>query len=887
MEKGTTPAMEQFLRFKADYPDAILLFRMGDFYETFYEDAVEASGLLGLTLTARNNGRSERIPMAGVPHHALDVYLARLIKAGKKVAICEQMEPPQPGKKIVRREVVQVVSPGTALSENLLDQGRNNYLAALCIVEDRMGLAVIDHSTGSFRVSEDRSENLWETLKRIDPAEIVTPESWGAANERLCAQRLPGTVLSAYEDWYFSLNYAYDALLEQFCVSSLKGFDCEDLKAGICAAGGAVAYLRRNEKGKLSHLTGMSRERTGTKMILDLVTQRNLELITSIQENRRAGTLLSVLNRTRTSMGARMIRRWLSAPLLEISKIEARLDAVEEFVASPKLRERIRDALRSMGDLERLISRVCCGRANPRDVAGLRSSMLALPHLRDGLGEARSRMMAEIRDGEMPDLVPLADLIGRTLEEEPPPTLSDGGIIRSGCNTELDGLRKVASGGRSWVAALQAKERKRTGISSLKVGYNRAFGYYIEVTKANVSRVPSDYIRKQTLVNAERYITPELKAWEAKILGADDRAKALERELFHRLREEVAEWVGAVQRNARSVARVDVLTSLAEVAALDDYVRPKILEEHVIQIEAGRHPVVERLLPDGKFVRNDVLVDSEKAQILIITGPNMAGKSTILRQVGLIVLMAQLGSFVPAASARIGVVDRIFTRVGASDNLAAGESTFLVEMNETANILNNATAKSLVLLDEIGRGTSTFDGLSIAWAMTEYLHNSAGICPRTLFATHYHELTELAEVLPRVVNLSVAVRKVGDEIAFLHRLVAGACDRSYGIEVAGLAGLPADLIARAKEVLARLEKNDLTMTGSTVSRSRKRALRGNQMGLFSRGERSTPAPEAHPVLSKLRGLDIEQTTPVEALQMLDAWKRKVECDDAAEERGEG
>ncbi len=868
--------MEQFLGFKAEYPDAILLFRMGDFYETFYDDAVEASHLLGLTLTARNNGRTDKVPMAGVPHHAVDAYLARLIKAGKKVAICEQMEPPQAGKKIVRREVVQVVSPGTALSENLLDQRRNNYLAALCLLDDRVGLAVIDHSTGAFRVSEDSPDRLWEALQSVDPAEIVAPESWAEANETLCLQKLPGAVLSGYEEWTFSYNYAYDALREQFRVSSLKGFDCEDLKAGICAAGGAVAYLKRNQKGELSHLTRMSRERTGVSMTLDLVTQRNLELITSIQEHRRDGTLLSVLDRTGTSMGARMIRTWLTAPLLEISRIDARLDAVEEFVQAPALRAAVREGLRDVGDLERLMSRVCCGRANPRDVAGLKTSVLALPPLRDALQEACSRLLKTIREAEMPDLGRLADLIDQTLAEEPPATLSDGGIIRKGLNADLDELREVASGGRSWVAALQTQERKRTGIPSLKVGYNRAFGYYIEVTKANADRAPSDYIRKQTLVNAERYITPELKDWEARILGADDRAKELEKELFLQLIQKIAGWVEAVQWNARSVARVDVLASLAEVAALNDYVRPTVVEDKVIQIDAGRHPVAEQLLPDGKFVPNDVLVDAQQAQILIITGPNMAGKSTILRQVGLIVMMAQLGSFVPAASARVGVVDRIFTRVGASDNLAAGESTFLVEMNEAANILNNATPRSLVLLDEIGRGTSTFDGLSIAWAMTEHLHNSAGICPRTLFATHYHELTELEEVLPRVVNQSVAVRKVGDEIAFLHRLVPGGCDRSYGIEVARLAGMPTELIARAKEVLARLETNDLTLKGSAVSRSRRRNERTDQMGLFAPGEEPPAQPEAHLILSELRDLDIGNTTPVEALRRLDAWKRQVD-----------
>ena len=870
--RDVTPAMEQYLRFKDEHRDAVLLFRMGDFYETFYEDAKEVSGLLGLTLTSRNNGRGgDSVPMAGVPHHALDTYLARLIKAGRKVAICEQMEPPQKGKAVVRREVVQVVSPGTALSDNLLDQNRNNYLVGLWVESNRLGAAVTDLSTGDFRVMERDEDELWEVLERIGPAEVLASESWAEANEGAMAHRMPGALLVQAEDWHFGFAYAYDLLLEHFRVSSLKGFGCEQLTVGISAAGAVMGYLKQNQKGTVTHITRLSREHEGAFMGLDLVTQRNLELITSIQEGRREGTLLSLLDRTCTALGARTLRSWLSQPLLDISSIDARQDAVEDLVRHPARRESVRSALKQVGDLERLMSRICCGRCSPRDLVALKASLQAIPGLRDTLTETTADLLVNARCKGMPDLSDLIELIGRTVVDEPPVQLSDGGIIRVGRNGELDELRNAASGGRQWVAELQARERERTGIPSLKVGYNKAFGYYIEITKANMQKAPDDYLRKQTLVNAERFITPALKEWEAKILGADERAKELERELFQQLRVEVEGWVDQVQRTARAVALVDVLACLAEVAAANDFVRPEVDESTGIAIREGRHPVVEGLLPTGKFVPNDFFVDGDEEQVLIITGPNMAGKSTMLRQIGLIVLLAQLGSFVPAASARVGVVDRIFTRVGASDNLARGESTFLVEMNEAANILNNATPRSLVLLDEIGRGTSTFDGLSIAWAMTEYLHNTAAIQPRTLFATHYHEMTELEEMLPRVRNYSVAVRKEGDNVTFLHRLVPGGCDHSYGIEVARLAGMPRELIARAREVLRKLEENDLTATGKKTQATviREPGVANGQMNLFD-------LPPESPVLCELRGLDLGNTTPLEALVILDRWKKEIE-----------
>ena len=916
MTKKLTPAMAQYKRFKEQHPDAILLFRMGDFYETFYDDAIVASQLLGLTLTARNNGRGgNNIPLAGVPHHALDTYLARLIRAGKKVAICEQMEPPQKGKKVVRREVVQVVSPGTVLSDELLDQKRNNYLVGIFVAGDLLGMAVADLSTGMFKASERTAGDLWETLARMGAAEVLAPESWAEANEAEFAARVPGALLTQLEDWHFEQRYAYDTLKEHFEVASLKGFGCDDLTVGIRAAGGVLCYLRENQKGAVSHMTRLARERTESAMELDLVTQRNLELVSTIQDGRREGTLFGVLDKTRTPPGARTLRAWLSQPLLGVPRIEARLDAVQAFVESPSDRDDARTALRRVGDLERLMSKICCNRANPREIVALRRSLEAVVPLRKTLRVFQADLLVRARDHGMPDLTELIDLIAHTLEDDPPAQTADGGYIRTGYHGELYELRAISSGGRDWVAKLQADERKKTDIASLKVGYNKAFGYYIEVTKANQDKVPAHFVRKQTLVNAERYITPELKDWEAKILGADERAKDLERDLFAALREKVAEWVEPVQRTALAVAAVDVLSTLAEVASANDYVRPLVDEGVRIEIAEGRHPAVEQLLPGGQFVPNDVTIDGESDQILLITGPNMSGKSTVLRQVGLIVLLAQIGSFVPARRARIGVVDRIFTRVGASDNLARGESTFLVEMNEAANILNNATPESLVLLDEIGRGTSTFDGLSIAWAMTEYLHDAEQLRPRTLFATHYHELTELEDLLPRVKNYSVAVRESGDTIAFLHRLVPGGCDHSYGIEVARLAGMPAEMIARAKEILTRLEQNDLSVgsrqgqngspSGSQPSRAdddrddvsaeskptgpdaqpsrydepndlsegADRVQENGQIPLFAPATDVRVELKDHPMLSELRDLDVAHLTPIEALVKLDAWKR--------------
>ena len=873
MGSEPTPMMKQFLRFKKEYPDAILLFRMGDFYETFYDDAREVSRILGLTLTKRNNGKADEIPLAGLPYHALDTYLARLVKAGRKVAICEQMEAPQKGKQVVRREVVQVVSPGTILTEDLLDRKRNNYLAGVFEDGGRAGVAVADVSTGVFRVQECEAADLWEVLCQVDPSEVVAPTAWCEENEERFGERMNGVLLTRCDDWSFGQSYAYDSLIQHFQTRSLKGFGVEEMTVGVCAAGGVLNYLKVNQRGTIPQITGLSAESHDAHMTLDLVTQRNLELVSSIRDGRREGTLLSVIDKTRTAPGARMLREWLFHPLTSVSAIEGRLDCVGELAAKERLRGDLRTDLRDIADLERLISKVCCARATPRDLGVLRESLKAIDPIVAHLKEVESGLLREIYAQGFPDLAGVRALLEDTLVDEPPAQMAEGGVVRSGCHAELDKLRDAALGGREWMAELQAREREATGIPSLKVSYNRAFGYYIEVTRPNLDKVPESFVRKQTLVNAERFITPDLKEWEAKILGADERSKALEKDLFFKLRDEVAGWVTPIQKTARSVATLDVLCSFAEVSKHQEFVRPTVDEGLVLEILGGRHPVIETLLPSGSFVPNDVTVDGERDQILIITGPNMAGKSTILRQTGLIVLLAQVGCFVPARQARIGIADRIFTRVGASDNLARGESTFLVEMNEAANILNNATARSLVLLDEIGRGTSTFDGLSIAWALTEYLHNS-DIRPRTLFATHYHELTELEDLLPRVRNYSVSVRERGDDIVFLHTLVPGRCDHSYGIQVARLAGMPVSLIEGAKRVLKRLEQNDLSVTQSVVRRSQ-RAVNG-QISLFDTGGEQTP----HPVLEALRALNVDEMTPVEALVRLEALKRDLKGTDA-------
>ena len=851
--------MEQYLSIKAKHKNAILFFRMGDFYEMFYEDAQVASEVLGITLTSRAHGKSANVPLAGFPYHALDGYLTKMIKAGYRVAICEQIEDPKQAKGIVKRDIVEIVTPGTTLSDELLESKRNNYLLAVYLKDKTGGLAVVDVSTGEFFVSELPLIKVGEEIAAIEPAEIILAESQQPFVQK---QLMPDNqmFISPREDWIFARDFGYDILTDHFKTSSLKGFGCDDMDAGISAAGALLNYVKENQKNSLPHISTLRRRDNADYLTVDPTTQRNLELIHPLNPFNKGATLISVLDHTRTAMGARLLVQWLRHPLARVEPIKRRLDAVEEFVEKNDLRTDIRDVLRQIGDLERLLSRISTGRANARDLNAIKAALKHIPELNEHLNNAESAYVTDVRR-ELTELPALVEEIERGIVDEPPLGTSDGGLIRKGYHEELDRLREIAYSGKDWIARMQATERERTGIPSLKVKYNKVFGYYIEVTKAHLAKVPSDYMRKQTLVGAERFITPELKEYEEQILGAEEKIIDLEYELFDKIRRMVAEQVVSIQHNATWIAQLDCLTALAEVAVTNQYNKPEISTDDVIDIKESRHPVVERLLPPGEsFVPNDALLDNRERQIMIITGPNMAGKSTYLRQVGLVVLMAQMGSFVPAQSARIGLVDKIFTRVGASDNLARGESTFLMEMNETANILNNATPKSLILLDEIGRGTSTFDGLSIAWSVVEYLHNVPQVTAKTLFATHYHELTELELILHRVKNYNVAVKEWGDKIVFLRKIVEGGCDHSYGIHVAELAGLPKSVIQRAKEVLHNLEAEELTPGDEPRLAAHPQSVASQQLDMFAVLE--------HKLQDRLREIDINQISPIEALNLL-------------------
>jgi len=865
-----TPMMAQYQSFKKKYQDCLLFFRMGDFYEMFYEDATIAARVLGITLTSRAHGQSAKVPLAGVPWHAADTYVARLIKAGYKVAICEQVEDASQAKGIVKRDVVQVVTPGTTVSDRIISQERNNFLVAIDERDGLTGLAVVDLSTGEFELQEMDDTQLEGALERLAPAEVLVPAGKEGSYRDLIGRLLPAAAVSTIDDWRFSHDQAYQILTNHFQTVSLKGFGCEDLTLAVGAAGAALQYLKDNQRSALSHIRSLSTVSPTDYMILDATTVRNLEILRPLREGLKGATLGSVLHRVKTSMGARLLERWLRQPLLNRKRIVERLDAVEDLVEDASLRRELGASLKDIADLERLVGKVGCGRANARDINALKDSLEIIPKIKKDLEGSSAGLLKETRK-QLSEMRPVVEIIGSSLVDDPPMALNDGGLIRDGYHQELDDLRRISGEGKGWIARLQEGERQRTGIKSLKVGYNKVFGYYIEVTKPNLSKVPEFYIRKQTLANAERFITPELKEQEARVLGAEDRIKELEYQLFLEIREQVGAAAGEIQSNARLLARLDVVISLAAVAVENNYCRPEVDESEQIVIRQGRHPVVEKLIRGEEFVPNDTLLDNQSDQILIITGPNMAGKSTYLRQVGLIVLLAQMGSFVPAREARIGLVDRIFTRVGASDSLATGESTFLVEMNETANILHNATPRSLLLLDEIGRGTSTFDGLSIAWAVAEHIHNTPGLSARTLFATHYHELTELALILERVKNYNVAVKEWQDHVVFLRKIVEGGCDHSYGIQVARLAGLPAEVIARAKEVLANLEEAELT-----PNKIPRLALGAHAPPMAASSQLSLFTAREHPVLETLRNTDVDRITPLEALSLLNRIKEQIE-----------
>ena len=867
-KKAATPLMEQYLNIKADYQDVILLYRMGDFYETFYEDAKVISKTLGIALTKRAHGKSADVPLAGFPYHALDNYLPKLLNAGLRVAICEQVEDPKLAKGVVKREVVEIASPGATLSDKLLDSRSNNFLAAVVCDGNRCGLAVADVSTGSFQTAEIGEDVLLEQLIRYQPKEILVPAQLHDTLEQKVRNHL-NTILTKRDDWIFSRDYAYEQLLRHFGTHSLKGFGCDDLSVGVQAAGAIVHYLQENYKTRLPHFVHLQVLNLSRFMVLDESSRRNLEIAESLSGGGQSATLLTVLDYTVTPMGARTFKQWLQQPLLEKEEIEKRLDIVSELFENNEVRKDLHRDLKGISDMERLLGKIVTGRANARELLALKHSLEVILPVRKIIEDSGlTNLMQTFL--ELDPLSELTKLITEAIVENPPQTIQEGGIVRSGFNTELDELRKISEEGKDWLLRYQEEERAKTGITSLKINYNKVFGYYLEVTNVHKDRVPDYFIRKQTLVNAERYITPELKEWEDKILGAEEKINRLEYEIFQTIRQKVGDYVLAIQKNSKRIAELDCYLSLAVAAHENNYVRPEINDSQVLTITEGRHPVVEKNLPPGEdFIANDVHLDPDSEQIWIITGPNMAGKSTFLRQVGLIVLMAQIGSYVPALSASIGIVDRIFTRVGASDNLALGESTFLVEMNETANILNNATNRSLILLDEIGRGTSTFDGLSIAWSVAEYIHNQDRLRSKTLFATHYHELTELAVLYPRIKNYNVAVEEWEDQVIFLRRIVPGGTDNSYGIYVAQMAGLPAELIERAREILANLEANELTpnsLKPRLAERQSGRNVDANQLSLF-------PDQESGKLKKKLEEMDINNLTPLQALQKLDELKK--------------
>ena len=866
MADSLTPMLAQYRAIKRQHEDVILLFRLGDFYEMFGEDAKVASGVLELVLTSRELGKGRRIPMCGIPYHAADRYLARLLAAGHKAAVCDQVEDPRQAKGLVKREVVRILTPGTVVEDHLLDPKASNYLVAVAQSGNRWGLAAADSSTGEMMVTEFSGDGGWEELRdevaRLQPSEVLARK--GGSAEAALEQVVSSSdgVLTTWEEEVTLAHTPAELLMRHFGVASLKGFGCEEMPAAIEAAAAVITYLKKTQLSGVEQIRDLRTYSRQQFMVVDVITRRNLELLASLRDGSRANTLMWVLDHTLTPMGGRLLCQWITAPLVDPAEIARRLDIVEAFAADAARRSRLREELRGVRDLERLVARAAAGAATGRDLAGLRDSLGALPRFAQSLAQAEREVVREL----VRDFDPVADLrelLEQALEESPPATLREPGIVRDGYSPELDALRRARTEGKEWIAGLQERERQRTGTKSLKVGYNQVFGYYIEVTKPNLHLAPADYQRRQTMANAERFVTPELKEYESRVLGAEERILALEQELFGELRGRAVAEAGRIQRAAEVVGRADVLACFAEVASRNRYCRPTVTDGDEIRIRAGRHPVVELTLRDERFVPNDAALDCSENQLLIITGPNMAGKSTYLRQVALIALMAQIGSFVPAESANIGVVDRIFTRVGASDDLATGQSTFMVEMTETANILHHATKRSLIILDEIGRGTSTFDGMSLAWAVAEHIHNAPRLGAKALFATHYHHLNELSDSLPRVKNYRIAVKEVGDQIVFLRQIVPGGTDRSYGIQVARLAGLPLEVIERAKQVLWSLEQRNHVgqpPAAAGAGATERRSPLPGQVALF--GE----VPD--PILEDLRSVDVDNLTPMQALAKL-------------------
>ncbi len=878
-----TPMMQQYIETKEKYKDCILFYRLGDFYEMFYEDALTASKELEITLTGKSCGQEEKAPMCGVPYHAVESYLNKLVRKGYRVAICEQVEDAKQTKGIVKREVIRIVTPGTNLNASALEESRNNYLMSIVYLDDIYGISIADISTGDYYVTQVSSlRALLDEITKYSPAEIICNHAFYVSGVDIedMRERL-SIVVTALDSWYFDDMSCQNVLKEHFKISQLEGLGITDYECGVIAAGSLLQYLYETQKNTLEHMTKLIPYSTGRFMVLDTSTRRNLELVETLREKQKRGSLLWVLDRTKTAMGARTLRSYIEQPLIAKEEIVRRQDAVQELLKDMITREELREYLQPIYDMERLIGRISYKTANPRDLTAFQSSISMLPHIKLLLQNMNSSLLREI-DTDMDALTDLSDLIERSIIDEPPISTRDGGMIREGFHAEIDKLRQAKTEGKNWLAKLETEERERTGIKGLKIKYNRIFGYYLEVTNSYKNMVPDDYVRKQTMSNAERFSTPRLKELEEMILGAEDRLISLEYEVFCEIREKIAAEVVRIQLTAKAVAKLDVFASLACVAEQNQYIRPKLNEKGLIDIKGGRHPVVERMIPNDMFVANDVYLDNHNNRISIITGPNMAGKSTYMRQAALIVLMAQIGSFVPADSANIGICDRIFTRVGASDDLASGQSTFMVEMTEVANILRNATVNSLLILDEIGRGTSTFDGLSIAWAVVEHISNPKLLGAKTLFATHYHELTELEGTLGGVNNYCIAVKEQGDNIVFLRKIVKGGADKSYGIQVAKLAGVPDSVIARAKELVEELSDADITARAKEIAacgvsarqtKTSKKPAKLDEVDMAQMSLFDTVKDDA--ILTELKELDISNVTPLEALNILYGLQNKI------------
>lgn len=875
--KKLSPMMAEYVKTKQQYKDCILFYRLGDFYEMFFEDALTVTKELEITLTGKDCGLEERAPMCGVPFHAAETYINRLIEKGYKVAICEQVEDPKKAKGLVKREVIRVVTPGTTLDAASLDESKNNYLMSIVSMEDHFGCAIADISTGDCFLTEvDKPQKLLDEINKFVPAEIICNDAFfmsGVDTDDL-KNRL-GICVFPLDAWYFDDSLCKRTLKEHFHVNTLEGLGIQDYDIGVIASGALFLYLQETQKSALSHMAGIRPYAAEKYMLIDSSSRRNLELVETLREKNKRGSLLWVLDKTKTAMGARTLRSYVEQPLIDAQEINRRLEALEELNKSPMLRDEIREYLNPIYDLERLISRISYQSANPRDLIAFASSLEMLPHIRQILKDFKTPLLTELYE-DMDPLEDIASLIKSAIVDEPPLAQKDGGIIREGYHEDVDKFRRSRTDGKKWLTELEVREKERTGIKSLKIKYNRVFGYSLEVTNSFKELVPENYIRKQTLTNAERYITQELKDLEDLILGAEDKLYALESELFCEVRDKVGAEVVRIQKTAKAVAALDVFASLALVAQRNNYVRPKINESGVLDIKNGRHPVVEQMIEHDMFIANDTYLDNQKKRVSIITGPNMAGKSTYMRQTALIVLMAQIGSFVPADKANIGIVDRIFTRVGASDDLASGQSTFMIEMTEVANILRNATSRSLLILDEIGRGTSTFDGLAIAWAVIEHISDTKLCGAKTLFATHYHELTELEGKISGVNNYCIAVKEKGDDIVFLRKIVKGGADKSYGIQVAKLAGVPDSVICRAKELVEELSDADITAAVKDLTSSSKKKQKivydqvdMAQMSLFD-------TVQDNDIVEEIRNLDMSHLTPMEAMNILYNLQNKIQ-----------